>query len=201
MFNFNLTRSTQNKIEKKGGKIKKRRKRGQSFVSGLVDTAEEAEANTKIVAPTKKWACITIASTRLYWQVNMIFATHILTAALAIPLASAFVPSTHHVPSTSTSSSVTRASALCSTTSAVNNVVLSPSDEAENFDSYAIGTPRVHRYLRDDGSDDAQYGELFFQIFMSSSIFLHCPSATRLLSNVLTIFIHCSIAWHSLSLG
>ena len=49
MFNFNLTRSTQNKIEKKGGKIKKRRKRGQSFVSGLVDTAEEAEANTKIV--------------------------------------------------------------------------------------------------------------------------------------------------------
>ena len=34
MFNFNLTRSTQNKNEKKEGKIKKRRKREQSFVSG-----------------------------------------------------------------------------------------------------------------------------------------------------------------------
>ena len=90
----------------------------------------------------------------------MIFAAHILSAALSIPLASAFVPSTH-VPSTSTSS------ALCSTASAVNNVVLSPSDEADKFDSYAIGTPRVHRYLRDDGSDDAEYGEFCRMVFVS----------------------------------
>ena len=39
----------------------------------------------------------------------------------------------------------------------INNVVLSPSDDGTKFDSHSIGTARVHRYLRDDGSDDAEY--------------------------------------------
>ena len=40
----------------------------------------------------------------------------------------------------------------------MNNVVLSPSEDPAAFDSYAIGTPRVHRYLRDaNDSDEAEY--------------------------------------------
>ena len=162
MFNFNLTRSTQNKNEKKGGKIKKRRKRGQSFVSGYGGRSRAKQTHCN----RQRSGSVLPSHSPCIGNLKMIFAAHILSAALFIPLASAFVPSAHHVPTGTSSSSVTR---LHSSTSAVNNVVLSPSDEAENFDSYAIGTPRVHRYLRDDGSDDAEYGELFFQIVLRSS--------------------------------
>lgn len=52
----------------------------------------------------------------------------------------------------------TTSSSLFSTAAtAVNNIVLSPSSDQDKFDSYAIGTPRVHRYLRDDESDVAEY--------------------------------------------
>ena len=76
-----------------------------------------------------------------------------LGLALSAPLlTSAFVPSTpHHAPKSSTR-------LHDASTSAVNNVVLSPSEDPAAFDSYAIGTPRVHRYLRDaNDSDEAEY--------------------------------------------
>ena len=85
----------------------------------------------------------------------MKFTSPILCVALSsAPLASAFAPSAHHVPRPS---SATRLHSSTSS-SAVNNVVLSPSEDPAAFDSYAIGTPRVHRYLRDaNDSDEAEY--------------------------------------------
>mmetsp|Transcript_19088 Transcript_19088/g.28791 ORF Transcript_19088/g.28791 Transcript_19088/m.28791 type:complete len:482 (+) Transcript_19088:133-1578(+) len=76
--------------------------------------------------------------------------------AIVVTLGNAFTTTTthrrrrRHPPSYTT--------ALGSTTAAVNNIVLSPSSSDEDkFDNYAIGTPRVHRYLRDDDSDAAEY--------------------------------------------
>ena len=100
----------------------------------------------------------------------MKFAPHILGAALcSAPLASAFfAPSTltRHVPplpktarAPSPSSSTRLHSSTSPSSSSINNVVLSPStSDPAAFDSYAIGTPRVHRYLRDSNdSDEAEY--------------------------------------------
>jgi hypothetical protein len=42
--------------------------------------------------------------------------------------------------------------------SSSNNVVLAPSrDDPAAFDSFAIGSPRVHRYTREGSDDDAEY--------------------------------------------
>ena len=100
----------------------------------------------------------------------MKFAPHILGAALcSAPFVSAFAPTTHHAllpktarpPSPPTTSTRLHSSTSPSPPSAsVNNVVLSPStSDPSAFDSYAIGTPRVHRYLRDTASttDEAEY--------------------------------------------
>ena len=86
----------------------------------------------------------------------MKFTLNILCAALlSAPLASAFAPSAHVVPRPSASSTRLHSS---TSSSAVNNVVLSPSEDPAAFDSYAIGTPRVHRYLRDaNDSDEPEY--------------------------------------------
>lgn len=37
------------------------------------------------------------------------------------------------------------------------NVVLKPSNDPEAFDSFKIGTARVHRYARDDSGGDSEY--------------------------------------------
>lgn len=51
-----------------------------------------------------------------------------------------------------------RLDALVLSSSSSNNVVLSPSrDEPAAFDSFAIGSPRVHRYTREGSDDDAEY--------------------------------------------
>ena len=50
--------------------------------------------------------------------------------------------------------------ALRATTATSNNVVLRPSQDAEAFDSFEIGSARVHRYIREgtsDGSAEAEY--------------------------------------------
>ena len=99
---------------------------------------------------------------------TMKFTPHILGVALSsAPLASAFAPTTHHVPplskaerAPSPSSSTRLHSSTSPSSSSINNVVLSPStSDPAAFDSYAIGTPRVHRYLRDTASttDEAEY--------------------------------------------
>jgi hypothetical protein len=47
---------------------------------------------------------------------------------------------------------------LSSFASSSNNVVLAPSrDDPAAFDSFAIGSPRVHRYTREGSDDDAEY--------------------------------------------
>ncbi len=65
--------------------------------------------------------------------------------------------STAQTISTTTTTTTTSLYSTAETGINDSNVVLRPSDDPEAFDSFKIGTARVHRYLRDDSNGDSEY--------------------------------------------